>query len=248
MSATVPYRDFYYPLNILLHVLTLEEGGVDYLHYGLFERNDEPIGAAQERSTALLLSRLPPPPARILDVGAGLGTTLVRLTGLGYQAVGITPDQKQIAAISARYGSAIDVRAVRFEDLDDGPSDTVIFQESSQYIDSEALFARAGALTRDVIVLDEFATSKRGELHLLDPFLAAARAHGFRLTEEVDLSAKAAPTIDYFRERLPQYRDRLISDLGISSQQVDELIRSGQEYHDNYRQGTYVYRLLRLQR
>src|SRR5439155_10668522 len=46
---TVPYRDFYYTLNVFMHVLTLEEGGVEHLHYGLFERVDEPICAAQER-------------------------------------------------------------------------------------------------------------------------------------------------------------------------------------------------------
>jgi hypothetical protein len=57
---TVPYRDFYYPLNVFMHVLTLEEGGVEHLHYGLFEQANDPISVAQERSTALLLSRLPP--------------------------------------------------------------------------------------------------------------------------------------------------------------------------------------------
>src|SRR5207302_9727632 len=76
MAGQIPYRDFYYPLNVLLHLLTLEEGRVDYLHYGLFEDTGEPIRAAQERSTELLLSRLPALPGRLLDVGVGLGTTL----------------------------------------------------------------------------------------------------------------------------------------------------------------------------
>ena len=58
----LPYRDFYYPLNVFMHILTAEEGGVEYLHYGLFEREDEPIGDAQERSTRMLLDRLPPRP------------------------------------------------------------------------------------------------------------------------------------------------------------------------------------------
>src|SRR5882762_1270818 len=59
---SLPYRDFFYPLNVFMHILTHEEGGVDYLHYALFESGTERIGAAQERSTELLLSRLPPPP------------------------------------------------------------------------------------------------------------------------------------------------------------------------------------------
>ena len=79
----LPYRDFYYPLNVFMHILTAEEGGVAYLHYGLFQYEDEPIGVAQERSTALLLERLPPPPARLLEVGIGLATTLHRLQSMG---------------------------------------------------------------------------------------------------------------------------------------------------------------------
>jgi len=98
----IPYRDFTYPLNVFMHILTHEEGEVRYLHYGLFERPDESIAVAQERSTELLLSRLPPPPARLLEAGAGLGTTLARLERLGYDAQGITPDEKQVAMAGGR--------------------------------------------------------------------------------------------------------------------------------------------------
>ena len=65
----LPYRDFLYPLNVFMHILTNEEGGVANLHYGLFERPDESISFAQERSTELLLRHLPPPPARLADPG-----------------------------------------------------------------------------------------------------------------------------------------------------------------------------------
>lgn len=240
----LPYRDFYYPLNVLMHLLMLEEGSVHSLHYGLFERNDEPIGAAQERSTHLLLSRLPPPPARLLDVGLGLGTTLDRLTRLGYRATGITPDDKQIASVRSRFD--VDARCIAFEAFDDEPFDALIFQESSQYIDSEALFANAEKLSSKVVVLDEFATRKAGELHLLDDFLHAAARHGFEITEEVDLSARAAPTVDYFLQRFARRRQQLIDDIGVTSDQIDELIESGERYRDRYARGDYVYRLFEL--
>src|ERR1041384_6840219 len=95
-----PYRDIYYPLNVFMHILTQEEGGVAALHYGFFERtsvDDEPLRDAQERATSMLLARPPPPPARILDAGCGLGTTLAKLLARGYDAIGINPDAKQIA-------------------------------------------------------------------------------------------------------------------------------------------------------
>lgn len=243
------YRDFYYPLNVFMHILTHEEGDVSYLHYGLFESGEESLATAQERSTELLLSRLPAPPARLLEAGIGLGTTLHRLTQTGYDVVGITPDEKQIAVVRERYGDAVDVHCIAFEQFPlPDRFDAVFFQESSQYIDAEALFARARALTSHVIVLDEFALRDGGTLHRYDAFIAAAERHGFRKIEEVELSQKAPPSIDYFAKRIPKYRERLIADLGLTNAQVDELIESGERYRRSYDDGTYGYRLLQFKR
>lgn len=246
------YRDFYYPLNVFMHVLTLEGADPAYLHYGLFEREDESLGEAQERSTAMLLARLPSPPASVLDVGIGLATTLARLTAQGYDAEGITPDAKQIAMAQGRFGERIRLTCARFEEFDPGRRfDVVIFQESSQYIDSDALFARANELTSHVVVLDEFAAHPLdhvGSLRDLGGFVAAARRNGFAVVEDVELSSLAAPTVDYFTPRIPKYREQLIADLGVTDEQMDDLISSGRRYRELYRDGAYVYRLLDLRR
>lgn len=248
-SDPLPYRDFYYPLNVFMHILTHEEGGTDALHYGIFERADEPLAAAQERSTQLLLSRLPAPPARLLEAGIGLGTTLKRLTTMGYDATGITPDVHQIELVRARYGDALNVACAKFEEFVAGePFDAVFFQESSQYIPDEELFAKAATLTEHVIVLDEFALREEGTLHRYGSFLAAAARHGFRVVEEVDLSRNAPPTIDYFSIRIPRYRDLLVRDLGLTSEQVDQLIESGRTYRALYDSGAYGYRLVQFRR
>lgn len=248
-DTPLPYREFYYPLNVFMHLLTLEEGEVRYLHYGIFDRPDEPLIAAQERSTAMLLERLPAAPARILDVGSGIGTTLKRLGELGYDVTGITPDDKQIAFIRSRYGSAVDVRQVRFEEFaTDQPFDAVLFQESSQYIESEALFAQAAKLTSRVLVLDEFATRPGAHLHEWTPFVDAASRHGFAIVEQLDVTGRAAPTIDYFNARYPRYRDRLIEDLGLAPETIDELIRGGLSYRAAYGYGEFVYRLVDFRR
>jgi SAM-dependent methyltransferase len=252
MPEPPPYRDFYYPLNVFMHILTLEEGEVHDLHYGLFERGDESIAEAQERSTELLLAHLPPPPARVLDVGAGLGTTLWRLLRDGYDAEGISPDARQIEMLHARHGNALRIHTTSFEDFaDERPFDVLVFQESSQYIDSQALFKRASGLAPRIVVLDEFALRDvpfPGALHRLDEFLEGARESGFLLRNEADVSESAAPTIEYFTRRLPQFRDILIADLGLTDQQVDELIESGNRYRELYRSGAYGYRLLCFER
>ena len=96
-------------------------------------------------------------------------------------------------------------------------------------------------------MLDEFA-SEPGTLHTLDGFLRAAVANGFRVVEDLDLSAKAAPTIDYFQVRLPSYRDALVADLGLTHAQIDDLIANGEHYSNRYYSGVYTYRLLDLRR
>lgn len=246
------YRDFYFPLNVFMHILSHEEGAPRYLHYGLFEREDEPILHAQERSTAMLLERVPSPPARILDVGVGLGTTVATLRRLGYDAEGITPDEEQIEVVEKRYGDQVMVACAGFEEFTGrAPYDAVLFQESSQYIDSDDLFNTAAAITKHVIVLDEFAAARvdmPGALHDFAGFLAAAERRGFRKTEEVDVSQMAAPTIDYFMKRIPSYRDSLARDLGLPLEQIDDLIASGKRYRELYANGTYVYRLLQFKR
>lgn len=247
------YRDFPFPLNVLLNVLTREEGRAENMHYGLFEAAGDSIGAAQERSTALLLSRLPPPPGRLLEVGIGLGTTLARLASLGYDAEGITPDSVQAEAARERFGDRIRIHATPLEAFEArGTFDIVVFQESSQYIECETLFRRVRSLSSagaTLVVLDEFALAeidRPQSLPRLDRFLAAAARAGFVLQEELDLSAAAAPTVDYFLERIPRHQAVLESELAVTAAELDGLLESGAAYRDLYRTGAYGYRLLRF--
>ncbi|HEY0372312.1 MAG TPA: methyltransferase domain-containing protein, partial [Thermoanaerobaculia bacterium] len=196
-----------------MHILSHEESAnPQYLHYGLFEQENDHLLWAQERSTELLLSRLPAPPCTVLDVGIGLGSTLAWLRLKGYDAYGITPDEHQIAMFHERF-EGLPVRCAAFETFDAGGKtfDVLLFQESSQYIESEALFARAEGLAPRVLVIDEFALQpleEEGALHSLSGFVEAAGRHGFHVTEELDLTAKAAPTMDYFTNRIPKYREQ----------------------------------------
>jgi len=158
----------------------------------------------------------------------------------------------QAAAARKRFGESIGVHVAPLEMFEtESRYDAVFFQESSQYIDAEALFARAKTLTKNVIVLDEFALrpiDEPGALHSRDAFLAAAARHGFAVIEELDLSAKAAPTMAYFTDRIPQYRQRLMRDLGLTDADIDHLVENGVRYRERYANGTYGYRLIRLRR
>ena len=246
---------FAYPLNVLVHVLLREEGAVSWMHYGAFENAGEAIGAAQERATGLLLARLPPPPARVLEVGIGVGTLLSRLTRLGYDAEGLAPDPKQLEFVRRRHGEALRVFPQPLEAFESSePYDAVVFQESSQYVDTEALFRRVPALLAAgglLLVADEFALREvdaPAPLHRLDHFLAVARREGFDLLEELDLSERARPTVEWFLSRIPRHRASIERELGVEAAAIDALLESGAKYAELYRTGAYGYRILAFRR
>lgn len=45
------FKSFDFPLNVYAYVLFLNEGSVDYLHYGLFEPGQTNLRRAQQFST-----------------------------------------------------------------------------------------------------------------------------------------------------------------------------------------------------
>ena len=95
--------------------------------------------------------RLPPPPARILDVGCGQGELTTALAAAGYDAIGIDP--------SAPQGERF--RRIRLEDVDpveDGPFDAVVAARSLHPIrDLDLALDRIAALLvpDGVLVLEE---------------------------------------------------------------------------------------------
>lgn len=253
-------HDFSFPLNVYARLLELEEGRADYLHYGLFDDPKESAGAAQRCATELLWQHLPPP-CKLLDVGLGLGTTLQRLRAMGYASVGITPDTMQIAFARHRHGADLPALPFRFEafDQDAGCWQAILFQESGQYIDSIDLFERAAHLLTpegELIVMDEFRFAdqtgdgdhRAERLHDLQYFLRLAQRFGFECQTQLDLSARAAPTVDWLLDRCQHHTDILKRELGVSDDQLAALQDSNRRYRENYARRYYGYFLLRLRR
>ncbi|MBK9363547.1 MAG: GNAT family N-acetyltransferase [Rubrivivax sp.] len=248
---------FAFPLNVYARMLELEEGRVDYLHYGLFEHVDEPVWRAQERATRLLWRALPPP-CRVLEVGIGVGTTLRKLGEAGYRAFGITPDAAQLGEVRARHGDAVQVAQSTLETLHAhcGPWDLMLLQESAQYIEPLALFEAADRLLAPVdatiVVMDEFALRRRGPadtgLHDLDAFIALAQRMGWTLADDQDVSASASGTVGAICRLVQRQRETLLRELPVTGAQLDTLIEAGRRYQALYDEGIYGYRLLRLQR
>lgn len=243
---------FSFPLNVYAHVLEKETGRVDYLHYGLFERPDTPVGEAQAQATELLWRHLPPP-CRLLEVGIGLGTTLARLRAQGYQASGITPDAAQIAYARSRHGEQLPIACARLEDYAEGSGqwDALLFQESAQYVNPVDLFESAGRLLGEngrIIIMDEFALQRAGNLHYLEYFLRLAERAGFALETRIDLSALAQPTLDWLLAAVQKHESTLRAELGVSLDTLAALETSNRTYLQKYAQQEFGYFLLSFQR
>jgi len=247
------YANLAFPLNIYAHCLYLQEGNVDYLHYGLFKEGESihhtSAREVQQRATDALLARLPPPPCRILEVGIGLGTTALELAQRGYTVTGISPDPQQIALTQQRVKESVTLECVTLEAFS-APAesyDVILLQESAQYIQSLALFNKAYSLLAEhglILIADEVSLRRTpkdvASLPLLNYTLAQAQHCGFELSEQVDLSAQAAPFVDYLLWVIEKHRATLLTDV------LDDLLSVLREYQQKYRDGRYGYVLLKF--
>jgi len=190
-------------------------------------------------------------------VGIGLGTTFHKLEELGYAVTGITPDLPQIEEARKRTGKEAHILPVRFEDLtsESGPYDLILMQESAQHINPLDLVNQACDLLADggeLFILDEVILHSTGtgseNLPFLKHFLAIAERCCFELVEHIDLSAKAAPTLDYLLSTVKKHKDEIKRELALSEDAFTSLMVSSQAYKQRYTDGIYGYVLLRFKK
>ncbi len=115
--------------------------------------SDIPTG----ETLSFVQAHVPPPPARILEVGCGGGALAVRLKRLGYEFVAVDASEKAVAQARKR---GLDARRADWPDFTDAPFDCVLFTRSLHHIsDLPAAVARAAELLQSggPILVEDFA-------------------------------------------------------------------------------------------
>jgi MPBQ/MSBQ methyltransferase len=185
-----------------------------YQHYGLWEGDPltlQGLKAAQERYSEHLCSWVPEGVRSILDVGCGTGGNAAKLTGMGFEVEGLSPDPYQQEVFTK--GTGLPFHLTILEEFDPGRKyDLVLMSESSQYIELEELFlavrrcAPGGyLLVSDYFVLKRDNTRLTRSGHLLEKFLEGATKHGLTIERSEDITEKVTPTLELAKIWLNDY-------------------------------------------
>ena len=108
-----------------------------------------------DRRRLALLARGAPPPARLLDGGAGRGRFVAAARVAGYEACGIEPSQRGVDGAAASYGVALERATVETAQVAPGSLDAVTLWHVLEHVDDAgaALDAVAGWLRPGGVVL-----------------------------------------------------------------------------------------------
>jgi len=181
--------------------------GTKDLHYGYWQDDVEPIirnlPRAQEEYCQFILKHIPADAKRVLDVGSGAGSVAAQLVARGQQVDCVSPSSFLNSQARALLGDKVRIFESDYEDLRINETyDCVLFCESFQYVKMvKGLENVTSHLRRGghLVICDFFRKpgSDGGPIsggHHFEEFQSIIARFPFRLVEEVDITARTAPT------------------------------------------------------
>lgn len=246
------------PLNI--YSLILEN---DHLHFGYWP-DDKPLMSleeAQETMFEKLVAFMPRPPAKILDVGCGLGLSAALLASKGYHVWAIAPSEELIDYASQHYAQdGVDFWVADFMDQSliekiREEFDIVFFQESLQYLrplDKVIENASVCLKAQGVFVLsDEVCRSRvlndKTSVHCIHDIITELSEQKYKIKNLEEIGRNVQSTCSEIISRIDIFYDQILSSLRDASAQtqLDKLLIGWKDQKEWYRSKQFDYILLK---
>lgn len=181
--------------------------GANDLHYGYWIDGLEPVirnmPRAQEEYCRFLLEHIPTDAKRILDVGCGAGGVASKLAARGHQVDCVSPSAFLNNQARALLGDKARFFECKYEDYNTTETyDVVMFCESFQYVRMQIAFDKVISQLRSggsLVICDFFRLPSDDHSpisggHRLNEFQEVIARYPLKLVEEIDITAKTAPT------------------------------------------------------
>lgn len=201
-----------FELMFATRVLKLES-----LHYGLWQPNQQlsidEYKRAQQNYTDTLVKFIPKGVKTILDVGSGIGDNARALVKHGYTVTAISPDKQHARYYKNTFKGKLKFHNVKYEDFETAKKfDLVLMSESQNYFTKDVCINKTYELLNPggyFFISGKFRRKNSSEFKLITnvekTFLAEAKAKGFILTKQHDITKETLPTIRLFRKLYDDY-------------------------------------------
>lgn len=181
--------------------------GAKDLHYGLWqdgvEQTIQNLPQAQEEYCKFILSHIPADAVRLLDIGSGAGSVAAHLVARGQKVDCVSPSSFLNSQAKQLLGDRARIFECNYEDYETSDKyDCIFFCESFQYVKMERGLTNVAAQLRSggqLVISDFFRLPKvdRSPIsggHQFGEFKELIARFPFRLVEEIDITARTAPT------------------------------------------------------
>lgn len=211
----------------------------DHLHFGLWPSNNPKltIEEAQQNMFEYLVSFFPEPPAKILDVGCGLGLSANLLALKGYEVIAIAPSCELVEYAKKKYRSnGVAFRVLDYSNDNDSifakaSYDVILFQESTQYLNPlNNAIKKTFYLLRDkglIIICDEicYDLSIKPEtcVHMESDYITSLSNNSFVIDKNENLSENVKATYDFVIDNFTANFDKIIAACNNNQQSKDSL-------------------------
>jgi SAM-dependent methyltransferase len=181
--------------------------GAKDLHYGYWQDGVDPtvqnLSSAQEEYCKFILSHIPADADRLLDIGSGAGSVAAHLVARGQKVDCVSPSSFLNGQARELLGDKVRIFECDYEDYHTSDKyDCILFCESFQYVKMERGLTNAASQLRSggQLVISDFFRLPHADRspisggHKLSEFKEVMARLPFHLTQEIDITARTAPT------------------------------------------------------